>query len=1292
MKKLQFCLVLFSVLMLALGAAAQVQNGQFTGTVTDPSGAAIPNAKVSVTNMGTNLSVETTTNQTGNYTARELPVGSYKITVEAPGFKRATDTNVYLNAGTTAHVDFKMQIGQATEVVEVTGEIAAVNTEDSKLAATVGASQIANLPLNGRNVYDLIQLAPGAISVAGTDFEQGHDTVVNGLREDFTGFLINGVSNKDLSGGELVTPIQDTVQEFQQLQLNMSAQYGNSAGSINNLVTKSGTNSYHGTAWEYLRNDALDANYYFLNQQPDPRKDPKGILCTAGDTSKCVHPPVRFNQFGATFGGPILKDKLFFFAAYQGERYKTSNTPSTVLVESQDFRDAVINAFPDSTAALLYKNFKPTLPGINAISLNQYVPLTCWPVSADCPASRAVDPSVAPLLSPIFSGYLCPDNFAGTTDPLAATLVPKFSTLLGVTQQDIDIMNFLGCTTTPGITPGIANRNAPFQLQSVAIYPQQRGPLGNGNLYNGDEASFRLDFNPTSNDRLFAQFNYYRTSDGFGNCNPACTRGFTNPSARLFPGGQFSWVHTFSPTILNELRVGYQQSNLPISAGIPGVPQIGVAGTLDDGTAGFGSYAGYPQFFTEHIYTYSDMVSISHGNHSFKIGADFRRNIENSEFNVARPSYEFFDPLFFAADAPAEEDAGVDPGICTAPCDINNLNLNPTPQLASNIRHWRNLEVGIYFQDDWKVTKKLVLNLGLRWDLFTRHNELNNLATTFVPGPGSNLLAGVISANNVATCPEGFTATQIAQLGQVQGVCGSGGFAPASGLGAGDHNNLGPRVGFAYDVFGNGKTALRGGFGVAYEGTLYNPLSNSRWNLPYYSFNFVDNFLNGDVNTIVYGPTTCNATSCFPSGEPPNYTLKPSNPGQGRGAQAVGNLTGWAPFSPNLAILTGIVLPEGIRDPYVYNYFLGVQHELPWKLVLETNYVGNAGHKLFRSENINRYPASVAPVGSFVTDSFGRTWPGNGGFANAIYGNMRNWQNVVNSNYNSLQVSLRKQISHGLMFNVNYTWSHTIDGGSTWHSGATTANGAGAGEGYTTDFTLPGLDRGNSLFDIRHRLIINYVYDLPGQNLHGVMGAVLGGWSYNGVWSFQSGAHWEPYIAQAANLRTISSLGLTKCTADDVNTGNCENLGGDYNLDHGRNDRPNSSISNFGGGSQSLWATGWCPNGSVNPPDGGCANPAAAGLPVFSAPCLGCVSNLGRNTFVGPGLWFADMTLAKNFKITERFNLKFESQFFNIFNRTNFVLATGGGVGHNEIRDGEFGKAGGTLNPRNIQFGLRLSF
>jgi Carboxypeptidase regulatory-like domain/TonB dependent receptor len=1280
MKRLQFCLVVFAVLALTFSAFAQVQFGQFTGTVTDPTGAAIANAKVTVTNPATDLNLSATTNSSGNYTVKEVPPGVYKIEVEAAGFKTTANNGVTANAGTISHVDFKLLIGKTSEVVEVTAEAAAVNTEDSKLSTTVGSTEIQNMPLNGRNVYDLIQLAPGAVNVTGVDFENGHNTVVNGVREDFNGFMINGVSNKDLSGGVVNVPIEDTVAEFQQLELNVSAQYGSSAGSINNLVTKSGTNSIHGSGWDYLRNDATDANYFFLNQT---------------GTAK---PPLHFNQAGLTVGGPIIKDKLFFFASYQHDHFLSSGTPETLTVESAAWRQAVSSGAPDSIANLLYTNFPPAIAGNTtapgAISLNNYF------------ANNGT--SAAEYLCNTWLGY-------GTTS-LGSSIVPKLAPILGVSAADQAAIAALpgpgsanaattGPCTIPAQTAGGVGtfgassglyRNEIFENPTTAIFGTQTQSLGN--LFNGNEGSGRLDYNWNNSNRTYLQFNWLKETDKFGPCYSYCTRGFTNPATTYAPNGQFSYVHTFSPTILNEFRAGYTQLNTSITTGQPGVPSI----AFSDGTAAIGSYNGYPQFFKDHEYSYGDMVSISHGNHSFKIGADLRRNLENSQFNVARASYVFNNPLLFAADSPGFEIAGTDPGFVGG---------GDQAELDTNVRHFRNWEVGSYFQDDWKVSKRLTLNLGLRWDFYTRHSEEANLATTFLPGSGNNIVSQIENANVLpgqtvltgpnagSTCPDSSTVV-------LAGVCGSGGFAPASSLGPNRYKDFGPRVGFAWDVFGDGKTSLRGGFGISYEGTLYNPLSNSRWNPPYYSFNLEANPLFGGNATVVYGPETCSGTTpqtgtCSPTGATPTYTGHPGNVGQSTfpagGAENTGNITGYAPFNPDTAYLTGIVMPQGVDDPYVYNYFLSVQREVAPKTVVELNYVGTAAHKLFRAENTNRSPGTLLPVGGCLTDNLGRTLCGNGGLPNQNYGVLRTWENVVNSNYNGLQASVKKQMSHGILFNANYTYSHSIDNGSTWHSGATTANGAAGGEGYTTDQTLPGLDRGNSIYDIRHRLVLNYVYQLPGYNMTGARGAVLGGWSYNGIWSFQTGAHWQPYANvndDPANLVEITNPNpgtnpTGACLAADI-PNNCVNEGGNFNLDGGSSGRPNSTAQHVTF-SRNTWANGWCP-GAYSFGSACAGTPTASNLPLLTAPCLGCTGDLGRNNFVGPGQWEADMTLSKVFKITERFNLKFEAQGFNVFNRANFLLAVNGGGAHNSIQDPALGEAAGTLIPRSLQFGLKLSF
>jgi hypothetical protein len=1278
------CLLALLVLAFAaMPAHAQVQNGIFTGTVTDPQGAAVAGAEVAIVNLGTNETITAKTNAEGLYRAPEVPVGTYRLTVTAAGFKKAVKTGVYLNAGVIERLDFKIELGQQSETVVVEANAFQVQTEDSRLSSTVNASQIANLPLNGRNVFDLITLAPGAADATGVSFENGHSTVVNGLRPNFNGFLVNGSADKGLSGGVVTTPNADIVQEFQELTLNMSAQYGNSAAAIVNVVTKSGTNDIHGTGYGFWRDDVMDANDTFLNAKNQKK------------------PELRYGQFGATLTGPVWKNHVFFTASYQGDRYLTNAAPTDILTESAQWRAAIASAFPNSVANAIYSNFPaaPVASQANSTSLSAYITGNSGGSGSGFAA---------------FGDYMCPANFPTGFTGLATN---QFTHLFGITPADrtyltgthpksaTDPTPVPNCATYfggagPALVAGIVtNRNMPFLDQNVLTFGSQTSP--NGNLFNGNEWSTRIDW-VGKKDRIFGEYYWIHTSDKFGAPNASSgIHGFKNPTDGHFPNFQASWIHTFTPYLVNEARAGYTLNRTDVNVGVPGVPSIG----FDDGSAGFGSYNGYPQYFHENIYSYGDMMSLQRGKHSMKFGADFKRNLENSEFNIARPSYYFMDQIFFAADAPYGMVAGTDPGFTSG----------KPAQLADNFRHWRNLEVGLFFQDDWKVSRKLTLNLGIRWDLYTRHTEKQGLVTTFLPGPGCQhpsdgfCIDWIQNANTPAGQPGCNSPTQLAN-NVLAGVCGPGGFAIANSLGAGNHKNFGPRAGFAYDPWGNGKTAIRGGFGISYEGTLYNPLSNSRWNPPFYNFATASNQLasiegvSSGFNQVVYGPTAfCNGTvtpfcpagtpvgvaacnpltsACQPSGATVTFTGAPANPGIGTGVQGTGNIQGFYGQNSKFANLTGIVFPSGLRDPHVFNYFFGIQREILPKTILEVNYVGTEARNLFRADQGNRLPGIAMAAGTTAVDNLGQTWTGLGQrYLNPNYAVLRIWNNQGKSWYNSLQANVKQQVTHGLQFNAAYTYGHSIDVGSGWHSSTTTANGSAGGDAYLTDVTRPNLDKGNSTFDIRQRLTFNYVYEFPWRkDQKGFTGHVIGGWQYQGLWAFQTGAHFTPYCATGSAC--------------------------DFNKDGTRNDRPSTLNGNTFNPTRTQWMNGWFKNN----PSFGCAWSAAGAVPgnnttnagagtcadgtpaFFATPCVPCDGNLGRNTFVGPGYWNTDQSLFKNIKITERFNFQFRFEVFNLFNHANFKLpssATGANFA-NRITSGNFGQSAGEINPRLIQFGLKL--
>ncbi|HSR51274.1 MAG TPA: TonB-dependent receptor [Acidobacteriota bacterium] len=675
MKKLLISIT--AVLLFCGGMLAQTSTGSITGTVKDDTGGVIPGATVTATRPDTGETRTAVTGDSGVYRFLNVSPGEWTVRVEMTGFKTAVDENIEVTVGEIVRIDIALEIGEISDQVVVSGQAELVNKEEGRLSQLVQSAEIQDLPLNGRNAYQLAQLGPGIHPTMGVTSQDsgsnaGSSFITNGQRHRANNFLMDGTDNNyvGIAGVPTVTPQVDMIEEFRVHTNQFSAEFGRNAGAIVNVLTKSGTNQFHGTVYEFHRNDALDAREFFDDE----------------DTA-----PLIQHTYGFTVGGPILKDKLFFFGGYEGFR-ETSGESSVNQVESQEMVQWLRENRPNSIALQLFERF------------------------------------------PLVNGTPSDPNFD------------------------------------------------PDDPEPVEV------PLFDASKANDDQWNTRIDWSISDNDKLYGRFTRQTREDP-----PTIVRpSVDNVGIITEQAFTLSETHVFSPTVVNEFRAGWneREPNFDVQEGTFDVPTISIPGFGPD----FGAANNIPQFFARHTYQASDQVSWSRGNHTFKMGFEFRHGRENSDFQAnTRGTYGFEDLLAFLNDNPDSQDVLVDPatGLPTG-----------TP------RHFRVNEWATYIQDDWKVTPNFTLNLGLRYENFRPPYEADGIQSNVRLGSGNTIFER-LATSDVVVVPEGEDV-----------------YEP-------DNNNFAPRLGFAWDPTGDGTWAIRGGYGISYNRIFMNITSNIKFNPPF---------------------------------------------------------------------------------------------------------------------------------------------------------------------------------------------------------------------------------------------------------------------------------------------------------------------------------------------------------------------------------------------------------------------------------------------------------------------------
>ncbi len=1143
-------LIGWGVLMLSAASfwnlPAQEVVAHIRGTVTDPSGAGVPGAEVKATNLQTQVSSTVMSGDDGSFEFLSLAPGTYEVTVTKTGFRTFTARNIPLALNQIYNLPVALEVGEVTQSVQVEANPTQVETTTTQLGTIIDAKQIVDLPLLGRNWTTLQQLVPGVVGGSdrfGTQSTPGN-YATNGSESQQNSFLINGADSMDLAlNAPLIIPSPDAIGEFNLIESTINPEYGRNSGGVLNAVIKSGTNQFHGDAFEFYRDTFMNARDFFQVTQP----------------------VFHQNQYGGTFGGPIWKNHTFFFTSYQGTRNRAPDS-NEISNTATVFTQAQLNgSFQNISSA----NSSPIpLEGSNGATY-----------AAGTPYST-----------------LFPNGQIPTADfnPLALQLVKKYVPLpnFGTNQYSFNPIQ------TSDLEQGIARIDHTFS---------DKDSLWASFFFGHNALVHSLSFELAGTDL-----------PGFGESDD---QGFYQYIAQE--------THTFNATTLNEFRVAFVRTNYPgvsptnpgspASFGFTGItPQFGSTSSLPYISLtgyfnlGFSPYG--PQTRIENTYQLDDNFSKVVGNHTLKFGYDGRRYEVDSTYQASNSGNYTFGGAgpYSTGDVAADFLLGIP---------------DSYSQQSGGVQTFRSYEFYLYAQDSWRVTNKLTLNYGAGWQIDTplvnhRFNEVDN--NCFIPGQQSTIFP---------TAPAGLDFP---------------GDPGCTASGYHQHNdNVGPRFGFAYSPFNDNKTSIRGGFGIYFNRTEEELALQQLGAAPFSTINFGAGSVGGQ-------PGFANPYENVLNGQvvPDPFPYTPPKPGSPVNFSALEPLV-FNAISPNFT------------DPYAMNFNFNIQHELPGAMVLQVGYVGSLGRHLeLTTEGNPISPAGTAACAANPTcvsenveqavafPSHSLYAPGN------VIASVGYQEAVGTSNYNSLQVQLKKRLSHGLSFQAAYTWSHGIGDTAGYE-------GSGAGPGAFIRIDDPynfALDRGDLNFDARNRFVVNYNYELPIPKWNNAFGKyILDGWQVTGITTLQTGF---PIIIGNSNTLSLQCPGLAVEYYGCWDTVNTVGFPSQYD--------PRNTTLSFG-------TNAALPNYYFNPN-------------AFAQETPGVLGNEGRGNFHGPGINNTDLALFKNIRFTETRSIQLRLEAFNVFNHSQFLFTNSITAFEDFNSPSTFGRVTTAYQGRVLQLGAKIYF